>query len=159
MRRLLVLALAIVAVVACGGDDDVSVGSPGAGDGTTTTTFDPDTPVTSPPQTGGDVPPGGPERVEPLSGAVNINPVSFDPAEAEATDGGVLVRFWGGVAPCFVLSHYDVDETADSVTVSLFGGSHPSEPDAVCIELAQQYEVLVPLDEPLGDRVLVDRTQ
>jgi hypothetical protein len=158
MRRLLVLALVVVAVAACGGDDDVSVGSPGVGDGTTATTVDPDTPVSSPPQTG-DVPADGPERVEPLSGAVNVNPVSFDPAEAEATDGGVLVRFWGGVAPCFVLSHYDVDETADSITVSLFGGSHPSEPDAVCIELAQQYEVLVLLDAPLGDRVLVDGSQ
>ncbi|MDZ4826270.1 MAG: hypothetical protein SGJ13_07365 [Actinomycetota bacterium] len=153
MRRLLFVMLASVALLAgCGSDDDVETTGPPE----PTTTLGPDTAVSSPPvDPGAPAEPGGAERVEPVGNAVNVNPVSFDPSEAEAVDGGVLIRFWGGVAPCFVLDRYEVEES-EVVTVNLYAGSDPSDPDGVCIELAKQYEVLVPLQSPLANRVVAD---
>jgi len=48
--------------------------------------------------------------------------MTFDVAQVKAVAGGVLVRFWNGIAPCFVIDHYTVDETAATVTVGLFAG-------------------------------------
>lgn len=154
--------LVVLGLVAGGcGDDDVEADAPpdSSVDGTTATTVPGDTPVSNDVDPTGPVEPGGAERVEPDPGAVNVHPVSFDPAEAQPVDEngpGVLVRFWGGIAPCFVLQRYDVEESAEEVVVTLYAGSDPAQPDAVCIEIALQYEVLVPLAAPLGDRVLVD---
>jgi len=151
MKRLLVAvsALSLVAgLAACGGDDDDA----GADTGT-----DPDTPVSS---DGGDIDVGSgkPTRVVPRPGMVNVNPVAFDPAEAEASDDGVLIRFYSGVEPCYILDHVEVADDETSVTVGLFVGADPDQPDAVCIEIAQLYEVDVALDEPLGDRELISAT-
>jgi hypothetical protein len=160
-RCLFVGGVVLALLGACGGDDDnVSVESPGANDdATTTSTVPPDTPVSI---TYGDdgptTPGGGAQRVEPHPGTANMRPQTFDTTEQppKATDGGVLVRFYGGVAPCFLFDHYEVEETSDSVTITLYAGSDPAQPDAVCIEIAALYEVLVPLDAPLGNRQVID---
>ncbi len=96
------------------------------------------------------------ERVVPDRRAVDVHPLSFDPSEVHAVDGGVIVPFWGGVAPCFVLARTQVEETAQSVTIALYAGRAPTEVDVACIELAKRYEVKVPLDAPLGNRKVVD---
>ena len=150
MKRLLV-AVSVLAmasgVAACGGDDDDD------------STSDSDTPVSS--GEGGDIDAGdgGPTRVVPTPGMANVNPVAFDPAEAEATDDGVLIRFYSGVEPCYILDHVEVTDDETSVTVGLFVGADPDQPDAVCIEIAKLYEVDVALDEPLGDRELISATE
>ena len=86
----------------------------------------------------------------------NVIPVSFEPSEVVVTNGGLVIPFYGGVAPCFVLDRVEVAEAADVVTVSLFAGSDPAQPDAICIEIAKRYEVAVALREPLGGRTVVD---
>lgn len=161
MRRLSIVPLLLVALAACGTDygDNESSSEP---EPETTTTLAPDTPVTSPPvDPDTPVEPGGAEPIEPTGNAADVYPISFDPAEAEAepVDGGVLVRFYGGVAPCYVLDRYEVEETPETVTVTLYGGRDPDAGDVACIELAMQYEVIVPLDEPLGERELIDGSQ
>jgi hypothetical protein len=152
------LLAAALALGACGTDGDDAQ----AGDGPTATapTTTADAPAsTAPASSAPDGDPGGAERVEPRPGMADVRPVSFDPTEAEATGSAVLVRFWGGVDPCFVLDRYDVVETDEVVAIGLFAGSDPARPGAVCIELAQRYEVEVPLGAPLGDRDLVDASQ
>jgi hypothetical protein len=155
-----VFAVAVAVVTsACGGDDDVRAGAPGDDQASTTqTTLDPDGVVSSPPISPGDTsPPGdGAQRVQPSKNAAGVNPMAFDPSEAKAVDGAVLVRFSGGVAPCFVLDRFEVDETATEVRVALFAGHERGKEDVACIELAVKYEVKVPLDAPLGTRRLVD---
>ena len=167
LRRLVVLcALASLVLAACGGDDDEVVTTPSTNDASGTGGADggggglaPDAPVSSPPNSDGWAPyPSGAQRVEPQAGMDNVRPQAFagvEPAPA-AVDGGVLVSFYGGVAPCFVLDHYDVAETATDVTITLYAGSDPSSPDEACIEIAALYEVMVPLDAPLGSRTIVD---
>jgi hypothetical protein len=157
MRRglvpILVFAVAFALFVAgCGGSsDDVKAGAP------LTTTTSPV--VSSPPLPPGPQPsaPGrGVQRVEPTNDAVDVQPLTFDVHDVDATSGGVLVRFWGGVAPCFVLDHYAVTQTGLRVTIGLFAGHAPRNDKVACIELALRYEVKVPLDAPLGTRTVVD---
>lgn len=166
LRRLVVLcALVALVLVACGGDDDEVITTPSTNDASGTGGADggggglsPDAPVSSPPMSdGGQLQPSGAQRVEPQPGMADVRPQVFDTEHPpEAVDGGVLVRFYGGVAPCFVLDHYDVAETRRDVTITLFAGSDPSSPDVACIEIAALYEVMVPLDAPLGDRTVID---
>jgi hypothetical protein len=170
LRRLVVLcALVALVLAACGGDDDDGglvagadiptgtggVGGKDGGDGPPPVL---DAPVSSPPNSdGGQAQPSGAQRVEPQPGMDNVRSQVFDTMNPPtAVDGGVLVRFYGGVAPCFVLDHYDVEETATDVTITLYGGSDPSSPDVACDEIAVLYEVMVPLAAPLGDRAVVE---
>ncbi|MCZ7527798.1 MAG: hypothetical protein M5U14_16340 [Acidimicrobiia bacterium] len=144
----------------------------GCGDGTgepSGTTTGP-VPTTSPPASGPGGPdtptsgPGGlpdvptaPERVEPDPSAVDARPVPIESWATEDAGRTLLVRFWSGVAPCYVPAGVDVVETPEQVTVTVLVGRDPSAgPDVVCIELAKLYEVAVTLEEPLGDRAVVD---
>lgn len=145
------LAAALLLLAACG-DDDTEVGAPSGPDGRATTVPG-DAPVTGPPLDG---PGSGATRVEPDPSAVDARPVPFDPATAVASDVGVVVQFESGVAPCYVLQRVEVTETPDTVEIGLFVGTQAGAEDAVCIEIAQLYEVEVPLDAPLGDRTVVD---
>jgi hypothetical protein len=142
-------------LAACGSSNDkVSLGSPTT---TTSTTTPPDASVSSPPlNPGGKVPPSHPQRVVPTNNAADVRPLSFEAAGVTAVTGGVLVRFWGGIAPCFVLDHYTVHETAQAVTIGLFAGRAPRNDNVACIEIALRYEVKVPLDAPLGTRKVIN---
>lgn len=71
---------------------------------------------------------------------------------AVAKDGRTLtLRFWGGVC-----SHYSAEaqETATEVKVRIIE-SRP-DPGRVCILIAKELTEKVTLDEPLGDRTVVD---
>ncbi len=117
----------------------------------------PDEPAQTLPDDGAGDPPdeAGPERVEPRPGMANVRPRSFE--EAEPLDERTLaVRFWSGVEPCYVLDRVEVEESDETVTITLYEGSDPAEPDAVCIEIALWKEVLVELDAPLDGREVVD---
>jgi hypothetical protein len=156
---LVLVALALVAS-ACGGDS-ASVRAEGGSSSTPSTaatTLPPDASVSSPPQTlpVAKTPYGGAQRVVPVQDAAGVNPLSFDTSKVKEVDGGLLVRFWGGVAPCFVLDHFDVTETPGAVTIALFAGHENGKDDVACIEIAALYEVKVPLDAPLGNRTVVD---
>jgi hypothetical protein len=144
-----------LALVGCGSDGhvDARAGAPRP----SSTTAPPDASVSSPPLSpGSSVPSPGGERVTPMRGALDVHSLSFAVDEVHAVDGGVVVPFWGGVAPCFVLARYQVDETAQSVTIALYAGRAPTKVDVACIELAKRYEVKVPLAAPLGTRTVVD---
>ncbi|MBA3743783.1 hypothetical protein [Sporichthya sp.] len=149
----------------CGGDDDKVTeanADPGAAGGTSLAGSDdagrndtPDTPL-------GDAAPGDPnseeptpELVKPRSGMTNLRPVSWNSAEVLG-DRTVRIVFYGGVEPCDVLDSVKVKYGKDAVTVSLFSGSDPKEPDAVCIDIAKLKAVEVELTEDAGDREIKD---
>jgi hypothetical protein len=159
-RRCLIVAPLFLAVVSACGSDDAHVNAGGVRDTSSTaaTTLPPDATVSSPPRTGpGSKPPhGGAQRVVPTNDAAGVMPLTFDVNQVKAVDRAVLVRFWGGVAPCFVLDHYEVIETARAVTIGLFAGHEKTKEDVACIEIAARYEVKVPLAAPLGNRRVVD---
>jgi hypothetical protein len=154
-QLLIVVFVGALALTACGGDD-VKAGAPGSSS-TTSTTVAPGGTVSSPPIGRNPIASnGGPQRIVPTKDAAGVRPMTFDVAQVKAVAGGVLVRFWNGIAPCFVIDHYTVDETAQTVTVGLFAGHAKGSDNVACAELALRYELKVPLDAPLGNRKIVD---
>jgi hypothetical protein len=117
--------------------DDTVVGSPGD-DGKI---MDPD---------------GGAEPVEPRPGMAGVRPHAFDHAVVGSDGTTVTVYFWSGVEPCYVLDHVDVEYGAKAVTITIFEGHDPEAGDVACIEIALLKKVVVELDEPVGDREIVD---
>ena len=98
----------------------------------------------------------GAQRVEPTPGMSDVYPRIFD--KVVVRDGGtrVTVYFWSGVEPCYVLDHVDVEYGAGAITITLFEGHDASVGDVACIEIALLKKVVIQLDEPVGDRQIVD---
>lgn len=98
----------------------------------------------------------GAQKVEPRPGMAGVNPTAFDKVVVGDDGRTLTIFFWSGVEPCYVLDHVEVDETRDAVTITLFQGHDPSAGDVACIEIALLKKVVVQLDEPVGDRRIVD---
>jgi len=105
----------------------------------------------------GEEPPTEPEPaiVEPRSGMTNVYPRPFDTATVSDDGLTVTIDFWSGVEPCYVLDHVDV-AYGDAVIITLFEGSEPTDEPVACIEIAVMKRVVITLDEPLGDRPIID---
>jgi hypothetical protein len=129
VRRLALVFL--IGLVACG-DGAATVGTGG--------------PRSSPPPSD----PRGAKRVEVVHRAADLRPQPFESA-VPLDDTTVAIRFWGGVAPCYVVGRVDVEDRADRVVLRVFTGRDPDAgSDTVCIELAQYQEVVVTLPTPLA---------
>jgi hypothetical protein len=102
------------------------------------------------------MPDGSAQLVEPTPGMAGIRPHAFDHAVVGDDGTTVAVFFWSGVEPCHVLDHVDVADGANAVTITLYEGHDASAGDVACIEIALMKEVVVELDEPVGDREIVD---
>lgn len=99
------------------------------------------------------------EQVTPRPGMANVAPLRWQTAEPGSDDQTLRVTYTSGVEPCYVLDSVEVEESPEQVTVTLLQGSDPAAGDAVCIEIAEQRVVEVPLSAPLGDRPVVDGSQ
>lgn len=66
------------------------------------------------------------------------------------------VVFYKGVEPRYVLDRVDVEEWADAVAFTVFVGCDPEAQDEACIEIAKLTAVDAPLEEPLGNREVID---
>lgn len=144
----LVLAVTLLAA-ACGspGGESGAGGGGGVGAG-------PDTPVTSSPRPRDPMPnSGGPMRVEPRDGLVDVRPVRFEKAEVK-DEGTLEIQFFDGVEECYGVDRVEVGYEPEKVTVTLFTGREPEA--EVCIELAVLKSVEVALDEPVDGRKVVD---
>jgi hypothetical protein len=119
---------------------------------------DPDTPVSSCPETPIDPTPvePSPSIVEPTPGMDGVHPTSFDTATIDDDDRTLVITFWSGVEPCYVLDRVDIAYGADTVTVTLFQGSDTNGADVACIDIAMLKQVTVTLDQPLDGRTIVD---
>jgi hypothetical protein len=98
----------------------------------------------------------GAQKVEPTPGMSGLYPRAFDNAVVGDDDRTLTIFFWSGVEPCYVLDHVDVDDGPGAITVTLFEGHDASAGDVACIEIALLKKVVVQLDEPVGDRRVVD---
>ncbi|MFP8962635.1 hypothetical protein ACLIYP_19055 [Streptomyces nanhaiensis] len=103
----------------------------------------------APPSPGGDEPtsaPGGPgprpeERIRTATYVEEYGP----------EDRTLTVHFWGGVCDEYRAS---AEESAGKVTVRITG--EPREPGRACVMVAKDMTVEVELDEPAGDREILD---
>jgi hypothetical protein len=98
----------------------------------------------------------GAQLVKPTTGMSGVSPRPYDKAVVGDDDRTLTIFFWSGVEPCYVLDHIDVDYGPGAITVTLFEGYDASAGDVVCIEIALLKKVVVVLDEPVGDRRIVD---
>jgi hypothetical protein len=91
--------------------------------------------------------------VQPHDGLIDITPHIWDRAEPLGPRT-IRVEFYGGVEECEGLARVDVEETDQSVTITLFTGRVPEA--EVCIEIAQLKATRVELDSPVAGRTIVD---
>ena len=98
----------------------------------------------------------GAQKVEPTPGMSDVYPRAFDKAVVGDDGRTLTVFFWSGVEPCYVLAHINADYGPGAITITLFEGHDASAGDVACIEIALLKKVVVQLDEPVGDRRIVD---
>jgi hypothetical protein len=155
MRRIALLIPLLLVAGACGSPEGSAGAEPGS---PPSRSYDPETPVTSRPGTPGKDDEGGPgyDLVHPKPGMHDIQTVPFARVKSENDSNTLIVIFWSGVEPCNVLDRVEIEETARDVTITLYEGSDPQMGDAACIELAVKKAVEVELEEPLGDRKVLD---
>jgi hypothetical protein len=82
-----------------------------------------------------------------------VRPVPW--VRADAVDRRTVeVEFYGGVEECEGLDRVEVRERPRTVRITVFVGRVPEA--EVCIELAVLKATTVRLEEPIGDRRIVD---
>mgnify|MGYP000651517446 CR=1 FL=1 len=141
------LMLTVVLATGCGKDSD----GPGAG---SSASPDPDGVVSSTPGAGGDPNPS-PSYTQPQPGQEDVRAIGWDSYNADQK-GRLYVSYYSGVEPCYVLDRIDVVERETKVTVTLWEGRAPGSEDVACIEIAELKTTVIQLEEPLGDRKLLD---
>ena len=142
-RLILVAAAAIVLVALVGGAIAASNG-------------DPDAPVRTGPIRSPSPGDDGPIVVTPRPGMADVYARPFDTATVSDDGRSVTIDFVSGVEPCSVLDHVDVRSRANAVTITLFEGHDPDADDVACIEIGVFKRTVVQLDDPVGDRKIVD---
>ena len=154
MKRLMgSIAAATLLLAACGSSTEAPKDSIGAG----ARSPKPDLPVSTAPGAGqGDALGGRPKRVRPRPGMTDIRPVGWEKARQTPDGRHLRVVYWSGVEPCNVLDRVDVRYAEKTITVTLYEGSDPTQPDVACIEIALQKVVKLKLDEPVDGRKIVD---
>lgn len=147
--KLISLVATLAFFVACGSSEGID---PGANGGP-----DPDTPVTSGP--GDDpsqpAPDPTPSYTEPQPGQLDVRPIAWESYNI-GSDDRLYVSYWSGVEPCYVLDRVEVEYLPKKVFITLFEGHSPADEDTACIEIAMLKTTIVELDEPLGDRKVLD---
>jgi hypothetical protein len=97
---------------------------------------------------------GGPQRVEPRDGLVDVRAIPWDRHRVQAEGGALDLFFWHGVEECYGVDRVDVRYGRRNLRVTIYEGRNPEA--EVCVELAVRKVVRVTLDEPIGDRAVVD---
>ncbi|GLW08898.1 hypothetical protein Misp01_40280 [Microtetraspora sp. NBRC 13810] len=116
-----------------------------------------DQPVTAPaasPGTGTQ-PDSRPSPVTPKGPTLDPRPVPWT-SVTDAGDDRARIVWWSGVEPCHTLDRVAVDETENSVEITIYEGTPENQQNVACIEIAIQKTTTVTLKHPLGDRTLID---
>ncbi|MEO3811288.1 hypothetical protein ABGB17_20025 [Sphaerisporangium sp. B11E5] len=145
MMTVLLVAGSLLLTMGCGNVPGDSAAGPRPED---------DQPVSTDVGTGTPSPNPDASPVRPVGNTINPRPIAFERAEPSADGRSLKVYWWSGVEPCHVLDRVEVKEAAGSVTVTLFEG--PSEPDAICVQIAVHKVTTVQLKAPLDARRIVD---
>lgn len=142
MRSITAIAAAALLLVGCAGRGGPGA-QPGPGEPTSTVLPSPTGPIPEP----------SPSIVRPREGLVDPRPVALEGIEPLEPDR-LLATFYGGVEECYGVARVDVEETSDTVTITVYEGHVPEA--EVCIDIALLKGVVVTLEAPLGDREVVD---
>jgi hypothetical protein len=97
-----------------------------------------------------------PQVVSPRPGMADAHARPFDDAKVDPDGVTVRIDFVSGVEPCSVLDHVDVAYGVATVTITLFEGHDAAAGEVACIDIGVFNRVVITLDEPLGDRTIVD---
>ena len=97
---------------------------------------------------------GGPLRVEPRAGLVDVRVIGWDRHRVRAKGSAVDLFFWHGIEECYGVDRIDVSYDEKVVTLTIYEGRNPEA--ETCIELAVRKVLRVTLTKPLGDRAVVD---
>ncbi|GHG72244.1 hypothetical protein [Streptomyces griseocarneus] len=90
---------------------------------------------------------GGPSG----SASATSGPVRVDAYTVEEGGRKLVLHFWGGVCSTYAAS---AEQSSSAVTVKVTGTE--KEPGRACVLIAKRMETTVTLEEPLGDRKVVD---
>lgn len=107
---------------------------------------------TAPPE----VPPGGVVFTD-NPAIVDPHPMHVESWTRSANDNAVNVNFTSGTDTCYG-AHATAQETEQTVTVDLQGGTLPEAAGRACIMIALFGTLEVPLQAPLGDRQVLSAT-
>ena len=149
-RGRLVVALLTVALAmaGCGAPGEGAAGSGNGGRGQ-------DTPASGPP--GRDSGTGDrAQSVWPRPGTEGVKPVEWDRIRPAEDGHSLLVQWWSGIEPCYVLDRVEVHVDHRVVVVTLFEGRERSKKDVACPEVAVLKETKVTLEEPVDGRRIFD---
>lgn len=97
---------------------------------------------------------GAYQPTEPRIDLLDPRPAVIDQVVTSDDPAVLLVQYQNASEPCSG-ANATVEETADTVTVSLQTGLHPNAAAMSCIAQVLGYELAVALSEPLGDRQIV----
>lgn len=89
---------------------------------------------------------------------VDPHPIPIDSWSPVDDGRAVAVQFTTGTPTCYGV-HATAQETADTVTIELTGGTLPEAVGRMCIMIAVEGTLAVPLQNPLGDRQLLDKAR
>lgn len=93
--------------------------------------------------------------VTPRPGMADVHPTAWERAEI-VSERVVRIYFYAGVEPCSVLDRVDVRASGGTIRITLYSGSDPASPDAMCIQTAELKSVDVRLESAIADRKIVD---
>jgi hypothetical protein len=99
---------------------------------------------------------GGSRKVEPNPRALNPHPVAWDKARLHPGEPVVTISYWGGIGSCYALARVEVEYREDAIAIGLFEGTRPRRANVACPDVAMRKATDVALDEPVGDRRVVD---
>jgi hypothetical protein len=113
-------------------------------------------PVTSVPDRDADPTNPTPTPVTPQPGQAGVFARGWDDVHVADDNRTLTIDFVGGIEPCSVLDHVDVDYADDAVTITLYEGHAPDAGNVACIEIGVFKSVTIELDEPLAGRAVKD---
>ena len=98
----------------------------------------------------------GAQKVEPTPGMADVDPTRFDKVVVGDDGKTLTVFFWSGVEPCYVLDHVDVDYGPGADHRHALRGTRRERRRRRVHRHRLLKKVVVQLDEPVGDRRIVD---
>ena len=143
-------ALLLLALTACG---QTTVGGSGSGSDAAGPAEIVGGPAVSEPAGPATGAASGPSLLDVTPGLARVRPVRWTDVEVRPGGTELLVQFWAD--PCTGVDSVDVQPQPERVVVTLHVGVDPKQ-TGPCPQTAEYRAVKVALDEPLGNRPVVD---
>lgn len=114
----------------------------------------PECPVSSPTEEPGPAPGGG-GYTNPAPGQDDVRAREWESAQVQADDQTIVITWWSGVEPCYVLDHVEVVEESERIVLTLYEGHQPGF-EGACTEQAVKKQTEVRVSSKVAGRTIVD---